>query len=440
MRKQLTAEMIGKLRPPATGRIELFDSIVPAMAVRITKNGAKTFVVRARVKGWSQPIRMTLGDATAMKLTDARQEASDLLKECRAGRDPREARRAKAAEAAHQRKSTFAVVAEDFIADHVSTLRDKDHAEAEIRRFLIKPWGKKPIASITDDDVAERIRAIKSENGSHVTRRVLAYAKMLFRWAAAPGRPGRLKHNPCAMLSAKRDFGLELTPRQVVLTADHVRYIWHAAASLSEPFGPFVRLLMLSGQRRGEVAGMKWTELDLDGERVWSIPAERMKAGRPHEVPLSAEMVAILRELRDARDKKESEREETRAKGDYVFSTTSGVRPISGFSKAKRALDEAVATLHMKAREDARASGKHVHNNELPTWRLHDIRRTVRTGLGAIPSIPHDIRELVVAHVPPALVTTYDLHDYREEKRQALTLWAERLARIVAPSTGGAAS
>jgi integrase len=169
---------------------------------------------------------------------------------------------------------------------------------------------------------------------------------------------------------------------------------------------------MLSGQRRGEIAEMTWSELDLDRDQVWNIPASRMKAKRPHEVPLSPAMVGILTGLRERRH------------GDYVFSTSFGQRPISGFSKIKMRLDKLIA-------DDLPA---------LAPWRLHDIRRAVRTGLGAIPSIPHDIRELTIAHVPSALVQTYDLHAYRDEKRQALSLWSERLARIIEPPAGNVVS
>jgi DNA invertase Pin-like site-specific DNA recombinase/integrase len=429
MRKQLTEAMIEKLRAPETGRLEIFDSIVPAMALRVTSNGAKSFVVRTRIKGWPVPIRFTIGDA-AMNLSDARQQASDVLRECRAGNDPREARKAKAEEAKRQRKNTFEAVAEEFITEHVAKLRDKDHTEAEIRRHLVAHWGKRPIAAITEDDATERVRQIKKENGPHVARRVLAYMKMLFAWAAGPTRPRaeRLKVNPCAELRPKH-FGLKLTPRQVALSDDHVRLIWAAAGKLAEPFGPFFKMLLLSGQRRGEVAEMTWGELDLDRERVWVVPAERMKAKRAHLVPLTERMIALLKEL-----------QASRGSGDYVFSTTLGKRPISGFSKAKLALDAKVAELRAEELAQAGQSGGGAEVRDLPEWRIHDLRRVVRTGLGALPSVPRDIRELVIAHVPPALVTTYDLWPYRAEKLEALRLWGERLISIVEPQSQQAAA
>jgi len=410
MRKQLTEVMIDKVRPPPTGRLEIFDAIVPGLAVRVTSKGAKSFVVRGRVRGSPDPIRITIGDARGMKLSEARQAASELLKACRAGSDPREARKTTILEKERQRRSTFALIADDFIKQHVAKLRSASRTEAEIRRYLIAPWDGRPISTITADDVGELVRGIVDEGKPHMARLVLAHAKRLFRWAAAPGR-SRVKQNPCLTLSAKKDFDIIVAPRQVVLSAEHLRLIWAASETLGEPFGPFFRMLLLSGQRRSEVAQMTWSELDLDREGVWNIPAERMKAKRAHEVPLTREMIELLTQLR-----------EHRGRGDFVFSTRSNERPISGFSKVKSRLDKTIVEMRGEAEKCP-----------LTGWRIHDIRRAVRTGLGAIPSVPHDVRELVIAHVPPALVQTYDLHAYRDEKREALRLWGERLARIIEP-------
>jgi len=156
---------------------------------------------------------------------------------------------------------------------------------------------------------------------------------------------------------------------------------------------------------------MRWQEVDLK-EKLWVIPAERMKSGRPHEVPLPKRVVELLEAL------------PRYTRSDYVFTTTSGERPISGFGKAKNRLDQAIAELLVKQSKTREKEKK------LPGWRLHDLRRTVRTQLGALP-VPYEVRELVVAHVPPTLTRTYDLHDYREEKRRALELWADRLRGIV---------
>jgi integrase len=145
---------------------------------------------------------------------------------------------------------------------------------------------------------------------------------------------------------------------------------------------------------------MRWCEVDFDAA-LWTIPAERMKSGATHEVPMPPAAVEILRGL------------PRWAGGNFMFSTTGGKRPISGFSKAKARLDASMP-------------------EETPAWRLHDLRRTARTGLGALP-IPSNVCELVIGHVQPGMHKIYDLHSYCEEKRRALELWAARLAEIVEP-------
>lgn len=412
MRKMLSDAMIAKLAPPAAGRLEIFDSIVPALALRVTATGACSFIVRGRVKGQPAPIRVTLGDAAVMKPAEARRAASDMLKAMRAGTDPRETKRAALVAVEIERKNAFSAVTEEFIEAHVSKLRSAKTNAVALRRYLVGAWGDRPISSITDDDVGEVITAIVEAGYPAQAKRVLAHAKRLFRWASAPARPrtNRLRVNPAINLGGS-DFDIVLTPRGRALSNEELRAIWTAAEALGEPFGPLFKLLLLSGQRRGEVARMTWGEIDLGRDRVWNIPAARMKAKRPHEVPLTAAMVEILAGL--------SERAHD---GECVFSTSFGERPVSGFMAAKVRIDKLIA--------GARAADG---LPPLPPWRLHDIRRAVRTGLGALPSVPHDIRELVIAHVPGVLAQTYDLHAYMDEKRQALTLWGERLARIVEP-------
>jgi integrase len=416
MRRRLTELSIEKLKPPEKGRLEIFDDVVPSLALRVTVTGAKSFVVRTRIKGRPEPIRLTLGDAVAMDLRSARQEASDLLRICRAGDDPRAIIRAKADEAVRRHRNTFRAVTEQFIGAHFSKLRSGSHAESAIRRYLIPEWHSRTISSITPADVGQLIQKLLDDGSPHTARRILAHAKNLFQWAADPVRE-YVKVDPTANISAKT-FKIVTSPRQTVLSPEHLRLIWKAAGEMDGPFGQCVRLLMLSGQRRDEIARLSWPELD-QRDKVLGIPADRMKAKRPHEIPLSTPMDTMLADLR-----------EDRGTGEYIFSTTDGAKPISGYSKAKAELDRRIAEIR---EQEAAENGQEPPKDALPAWRLHDLRRTVRTGLGALPAVPHDIRELVIAHVPPALVRTYDVHAYREEKRQALELWAQRLKQIVDP-------
>ena len=188
--------------------------------------------------------------------------------------------------------------------------------------------------------------------------------------------------------------------RDRVLTAAELRLVWQLAGS--NDFGAIVRLLVLTGQRREEVGGMLWSELDLDAA-LWTIGKDRTKNGLAHSVPLAPTAVAILRDMpqRDSRD--------------YVFGVGDG--PFQGWSNAKAALDE---------RMMAALGGKKGDAAKLKPWRLHDVRRTVATRLGDLGALPHVI-EAILNHVSghrAGVAGIYNRATYSAEKREALNRWA----------------
>jgi integrase len=182
------------------------------------------------------------------------------------------------------------------------------------------------------------------------------------------------------------------------------------------PYGSLFRMLVLTGQRKSEVAEAQWSEFDLE-RKLWTIPAERMKADAPHVVPLTDDVIAILDALPRFK------------KGDHLFSLTFGEKPVNGFSKAKANLDKAIITELRKGTDEAKAREK----IKLDPFVIHDIRRTMRTGLSALP-IPPDVAELIIAHARPGLRRVYDQYSFEVEKRHALELWAGRLRDIVQPA------
>jgi integrase len=215
--------------------------------------------------------------------------------------------------------------------------------------------------------------------------------------------------SPCDRVKPKDVIGKKAL-RTRILRDVEMRALWAATESMGYPYGPLIRLLVLTGQRKSEVSDARWSEFDLQ-RWLWTIPAERMKADAPHTVPLTAEAVAVLESLPRFQN------------GGYLFSTTLGQKPVSGFSKAKIRLDE---FLSAELRNRVGELGI-VH---FEPWTIHDIRRTVRTGLSALP-IPDLVRELVIAHAKPGLHKVYDQYAYLDEKRRALELWETRLLEIV---------
>jgi integrase len=202
-------------------------------------------------------------------------------------------------------------------------------------------------------------------------------------------------------------------PRQRVLNSAEIAEVWQASAALPSPFNAFVWLLLATGQRLREVANARWSELDLDA-KLWTIPATRMKGDAAHEVPLSPLAIEIIESLAKPEDRKPSA---------FVFSTTGGKAPISGFSKAKVALDRLINETRTETDPEV---------EPIESFVFHDLRRTMRTALSGLP-IPDLVAELVIAHAKPGLHKVYDQHAYRDEKRRALDLWADKLSSIVKP-------
>jgi integrase len=180
--------------------------------------------------------------------------------------------------------------------------------------------------------------------------------------------------------------------------------LWKVSETLGYPFGPLYQLLLLTGARKSEVSDARWREFDLT-KKIWTVPPERFKSNASHLVPLSDAAVAIIEALPRF------------TKGDHLFTTTYGEKPISGFSKGKDRLDKLMT--------------EHLGSAPSP-WVIHDIRRTVRTRLASL-RVPDMVAEMVIGHGRKGLQRVYDQHRYVDEMREALELWASRLRDIVTP-------
>jgi integrase len=246
------------------------------------------------------------------------------------------------------------------------------------------------------------IEAAINEGAPSKAHHLFSYASWLFNWALERGAYG-LEHSPAHGMRPARIIG-EKKPRTRVLTDAELKALWHSSEKLGYPYGPLVRLLMLTGQRKSEVAEARWSEFDI-AQKEWRIPAERMKMDAPHIVPLTDAALSVLETLPRFQ------------RGDHLFSTTLGEKAVNGFSKGKARLDKLMV----------KELG-HVP----PGWTLHDIRRSMRTALSALP-ISSDVAELVIGHAKRGLHRIYDQHAYAAEKRHALELWAARLRSIVEP-------
>jgi len=413
-KRHLSDRLLRSLAPAKLGeRYELRDSIVPGFGVRVNderdpsrpgKAAHISFTLYTRYPGSSAPTRRALGRYPALSLEQARAKAAQWRELIAKGIDPAiEEERARLAER-RKRANTFGAVAEDFIRDKVSAERAGRAVEGDLRREFMSVWGNRPIAEITPYDVRAVIKTVKDRGAPYQAHNLLTLARRLFSWVIDQHVYG-LETSPCDRLKPKAIIGPKAA-RTRIFTDREWRAFWNATGATPYPYGPLFRVLALTGQRRSEVAEARWREFDL-AAKLWTIPPQRMKSAAAHVVPLTASVVAILESLPRFDG------------GDYLCTSTGGAKPIRGFNRAKHALDaKMLAEL-----------------GELAPFVIHDIRRSVRTGLSALP-VPDLIRELVIGHTKPGLHKIYDQHAYIDEKRHALELWAARLQSIVAPPPG----
>jgi integrase len=385
--KTLTAAGIEKMRPPAKGQVDHFDATLPGFALRISAKGTKSFALFYRIGGRLR--RLTLGRYPVLTLAEARDKARKALQRVDLGEDPRYAQVTQRL----QGGDTFDNVAAKFVEKYARPKRRSWQETERVLRVYVSPsWGPMPIGQIARRDVIELLDRVMDENGPYMANRVLATVRKMFGWAM---ERDIVPANPCAGVRAP---GEEKT-RDRVLTDAEIAVIWPATDQLGYPFGPLVRLLLITGQRRDEVAHMRWSDLDLDN-KVWTIPRERTKSDRLQQVPLSSLAMEVLAE--------------TPRLGDYVLSSgVRGDKPVSGFSVAKKRLDA--------------ISG-------LADWRLHDLRRTAASGMAKL-NVPPHIIEKVLNHstgTVSGVAAVYNRYGYLDEKRDALEAWASQVQSLLA--------
>jgi integrase len=370
MKRNLTEDVIDSLEPKSR-RYICMDKQVPWLGVRVSPAGRKSFVMVARFNN-ANPTRAALGKLT---LEQAREKVRAWQRSLEQGVDPRRAK-----------SSKFGDVAQDWFK-HIKAQRTSGDAERIVRKRL-KDWWSKPIASITKQDAIDAIRKVKDQGKLCAAHQLLAHMRRVFNYALDNNM---LAHSPCDRLRARGLIG-ERGVRQRVLTDAELRALWRASQKCGA-YGPLWRLLLVTGQRRSDVAGARWSEFDT-AAKLWTIPAARFKMNRVHVVPLSQLALDVLEDVPRDDD------------GERLFH-------VNGFGKAKARLDKLMG------------SPEH--------FVVHDIRRTVRTRL--TPLTTHETAEAVVGHSKTGLNKTYNLYQYLDEKREALDAWASRLSAIVASKT-----
>jgi Arm DNA-binding domain len=434
-KRTLNDRTLKALKPGQKGKTyDVMDTIVPGFGVRVSETGRRTFILVARFPskfrrntkpGTRTPTRRALGEYGELTLEKARAKARDWLELIRKGIDPRAEIERQQVEQQRRRTNSFRAVAEEFIRlavigpDSEKPRQRKGHeVKRDIEKEFILRWGPRPITEITADDVVAVIDAAVARGSPYQAHNLLGHIRRLFNWAIARRVYG-LDRSPCDRMKPKDVIGKKLS-RKRVLDDSEIRAFWRATEKMGYPYGPLFRVLLLTIQRKSQVAEARRPEFDRK-QALWIVPAERMKGDEeqasPHAVPLTQDVIAIIELLPEFE------------KGKHLFSTTFGKTPVNGFSKAKTTLDELMLA---ELREQAQAAGEDSDEVKLEPWVIHDLRRTGRTHLSAL-KVAEEVREAVIAHVRPGIKGTYDLYGYLDEKRDALTQWAARLRSIVEP-------
>lgn len=393
-RKRLTTKSIAALTENGT-RYDVWDAIVPGLAVRVTERGHKSFVLMARFPGGKNPTRRRLAKVGSLTLEGARDRARKWLSQIEVGVDPKvELERAQ--QAAANRPETFRSVAERFVEQHVrrNKLRSGSETERILNRELYPKWQDREFASIRRGEVAQLLDKIEAR-APVMADRVLSVLSKLCNWYQA-----RQEDYVSPIVRGMRRTKPSERARDRILSDDEIRAIW-AAAGKSDTFGAFVKIALLTAQRRAKVAEMKWQDIGPDG--TWTIPSESREKANAARLKLPPVALTIIRA------------QKRRADNPYVFAGRLG-GPINGFTKAKRALD---ALLN----KDGDAA--------IAPWTIHDLRRTARSLMSRARVAPH-ISERVLGHAISGVEGVYDRHAYDREKAGALKKLAELVERIVA--------
>jgi integrase len=421
--KKLTDLFVERAKAPTRGRVEYFDAVFGGLALRVTERGHKSWSVYYRMG--KRLRRFTIGAYPAIKPAQARREASAALERARQGVDPSDEKRQRRLMAAPE-ADTFAAALQDYferVRRNMAPATFKEVKRALEREFL-PTWRSRQIGSITRGDVNRVIDGIAARGAEIQGNRALSYVRAFFNWTV---ERGRLAASPVTGMKPPT----KEQPRDRALSDDEIRWLWEACNVVGWPFGPLVKLLLLTAQRRDEVAGMERPEFDL-AKQNWTIPREKAKNNRAHEVQLSDAAIEVLKAIPRV--------------GEGLVFTMTGTTPVSGFSRLKLRIDAEMVKARRRSLglpEDDKQYRKAVGLPdakplpvEVPDWTLHDLRRTAATGMARL-NIPPHVVDKCLNHVSGTIrgvAAVYNRFEYLDERRDALEAWGRYVTNLLSPT------
>ncbi len=373
---------------------DFWDEIIPgSFGVRVTDRGSKTFILRYRFGGRRR--RLTLGRYQVLSLATARRMALDLLGEASEGEDPSEKRREE------KNAETFKELAQVYLEMHARPHKKPASIKEDTRilnTYLLPAWGRRKFQSITRSDVIRLLDEVKFKRGAPVmANRVKALASTIFNFASKKALVPETFANPCANVEQPT----KEESRERVLNDDEIKALWKHLDTRAEPTASIYRLVLLTGQRPGEVKAMRWR--DVDTENIWTIPATETKNKREHKVPLSSHALAVMEQLRPLTGDTE-----------FVFAAPSGGH-IQWLQKMSQRIQKNVGF----------------------NFRPHDLRRTCATNLSKL-GVDDVTIATILNHSWPLrhMTAVYNRWNRLPEMKRALERWGARLDQILTGEPG----
>jgi integrase len=381
----LTKSAIDQLTPRSSEMV-YWDDGVPGLGLKVTPKGRKVFIVLYRTKdGLNRLRKYTLGTYGQTTLAIARIAAQKVLADRNDGKDPagvkRDLRRKVVTD-------TVLDVVREYRARHVDTLRSAYEINRIIDTEILSRWKTKSIHEIGRRDILAALDEIVARGSPAAANYTFTVIRAMFNWAI--GR-GILEKSPCTGLSKPTP----VKSRNRILSDEELREIIFAARRTIRPYGAIVELLALLGQRRSEVAEMMWREVDIR-KKLWTIPGERAKNSRTHFVHLAPRALEIIQAQPET--------------DGLVFPSPSG-KPFTEFSSMKSQLDK---------------------ESSVTSWVLHDLRRTVVSGMASLGVAPH-VADKVLNHQSGTIsgvAAVYQRHEFLAERQAAMVLWGEHIAGL----------
>jgi integrase len=404
----LTDLKVKSLKSDPDGEYIQGDTQVRGFGIRVRPSGTHAYIVTKRLPGDTKPTRVTLGRIGELTLQEARERARGTIAAVRQGVDVNRAKREAVAGHRAQRVAaakvradtgyspdTFGELATRYIERECTRLARGAEIECVIRRELLPELGTRPLAQLRRRDLNAIVDAIIDSGRPSAAHKLREVGKRITSWA---DNEELIERDPFE--GGKNP--VRRTARARALSTTEIAALWQALQAMGAPMGAFMRLGLVTGQRRTEIASLEWSEIDLEA-RLWTIPPAKSKNRLAHLVPLSPLAIAIIESLQGIDDR-------------FAFSTRPGTR-ISGFSKAK---------------------SRAVTLSGVTDWRIHDLRRTVATRMAEL-GIPHPVVSKLLNHSPRGVMgvtSIYNRYEYLDERREALERWAQRIRDIVEPPSG----